>query len=343
MRAETLAGALGVTGLLLSAAIALRPAPLPQSSRAEARAAFPPPPAARRLDLASRGGLPAVMGLDAEIARIGRAAPRLEPLRRAFLDAPNLTQFAMDRLPAAVAGDGASQYFIYLALDQCRAYLRRDLESARLNLETMLNVPDLSGEESAAWRAEYERCRGFGLGGWDAIGVALGMEEPGSEAEYASLWFERAGQAGYPTALAELALRPNPIGLAERETMLREALAQGGPDVYWLLFAHSSEDPSAAISMPALAWLIVACRSGQDCSEDARWYRGFACMQAGGCIPGRSALEYYWFTASAQLRDQAWAQAARIEAALATERWEDLPLPDLERLDSRRLMGDLEE
>jgi len=336
MRAETLAGALGITGLLLSAAMALRPAPLPQPPRVEPHAAFPPPPA-RRLELASRGGLPSVLGLDREIARLGRAAPRLDPLRRTFLEAPNLTQFAMDRLPQAVAGDGASQYFIYLALDQCRAYLRRDLESARLNLESMLDVPDLGGEEGAAWRAEYERCRGFGLGGWDAIGQALGMEDPGSEAEYASLWFERAGQAGYPTALAELALRPNPYGLAEREAMLRAALAHGGPDVFWLLFAHSSDDPAGA-SVPALAWLIVACRAGQDCTEEARWYRGFACPQ-GGCTLGRSALEHYWFAASARQRDEGWTLAARIEGDLAARQWDELPLPDLERLDNRWLWG----
>lgn len=339
MRAETLAGALGITGLLLASALALRPATLPQATQPEVRVAFPPAPISRRLDLAARGGLPSVLGLDAEIARLGRAAPRLDALRRAFLEAPNLTQFAMDRLAAASAGDGASQYFIYLALDQCRAYLRRDLESARLNLEAMLDVPGLTGEERATWRAEYERCRGFGLGGWDALGQALGMEEPGSEAEYASLWFERAGQSGYPTALAELALRPNPYGVAERETMLRAALAQGGPDIHWLLFAHSGDDPAAAGSA-GLAWLIVACRAGQDCTEQARWYRGFACLGETGCAAGRSALEHYWFSASPGERDQAWTQAARIEAALAARRWDEVPLPDLESLDSTRAFDD---
>jgi hypothetical protein len=337
MRAETLAGVLGATGLLVSAVVALRPTPLPPAPRVEAAVPFPPPPQSRRLDAASRGGLPAVMALDAQIARLGAARPRLDPLRRAFLEAPNLTRFAMDRLPAAIAGDGASQYFIYLALDQCRAYLRRDLESARLNLEAMLNVPDLSGEERAAWRTEYERCRGFGLGGWDAIGQALGMEEPGSEAEYASLWFERATLSGYPTALAEMALRPNPLSVAEREALLHEALPQAGPDMYWLLFAHSSDVTVDETSVPALAWLLVACRAGQDCTEEARWYRGLVCMQEGAACPqGRSALEHYWLAASPRERDQAWVEARRIEAVLAAGQWQDLPIPDLEKLDYHR-------
>jgi hypothetical protein len=340
MRAETVAGALGITGLLVSAVIALRATPLPQPSPAAPRAQFPPAPASQRLGVASRGGLPAVMALDPEIARIGRAPPRLDPMRRAFLEAPNLTQFALDRLPRAVAGDGASQYFIYLALDQCRAYLRRDLESARVNLETLLNVQDqdLTREERVAWRAEYERCRGFGLGGWDAIGQSLGMDEPGSEAEYASLWFERATQARYPTALAELALRPNPHTVAEREAMLAEALPQAGPDIYWLLFAHSADIPSGETTAQALAWLIVACRAGQDCTETARWYRGFACLgDEGVCVRGQSALEHYWYAASAQQREAAWVQSRGIEAALEAGEWEDLPIPDLERLDNRRV------
>ena len=341
MRAETLAGALGITGLLVSAMLALRPTPPIQVPRAAVEPApFPPPPAARRLDAASRGGLPAVLALDQEVARLGRARPRLDALRRAFLDAPDLTQFALDQLPAAIGGDGASQYFIYLALDQCRAYLRRDLESARLNLEAMLDVPDLTGEERAAWRAEYERCRGFGLGGWDAIGQALGMEDPGSEAEYASLWFERATLSGHPTALAELALRPNPLDVTERLAMLQEALPQAGPDMYWLLFAHSADGGAGAAGVPALAWLIVACRAGQDCGENARWFRGLACMQEGdACVQGRTALEHYWYSASAGERDAAWTEAYRIEAALDAGAWEDLPLPDLERLDSRRSWG----
>jgi hypothetical protein len=337
MRAETLAGAVGITGLLLSAAIALRAPPATPSPHAQLRVDFPPAPAMHRLDVASRGGMPSVLALDQQVARLGRAPARLDALRRAFLEAPNLTQFALDRLPRAVAGDGASQYFIYLALDQCRAYLRRDLDSARVNLEMMLNVPDLTGEERAAWRTEYERCRGFGLGGWDAIGQALGMEDPGSEAEYASLWFERATQSGYPTALAELALRPNPYTVTEREAMLFEALPQGGPDVYWLMFAHSADIPSGETSVPALAWLIVACRAGQDCSEDARWYRSIACLREDAtCANGRTALEHYWLSASPAERDAAWAQSYAIETTLAAGQWEDLPFPDLERLDYHR-------
>ena len=151
MRAETLAGALGITGLLVSAIFALRAPSLPHSPQAARHAAFPPAPAVRRLGMSSRGGLPAVMALDPEIERIGRAPPRLDPLSRAFLEATNLTQFALDRLPRALAGDGASQYFIYLALEQCRGYLRRDLESLTGSFTTSFTHPPGPGIASIAF------------------------------------------------------------------------------------------------------------------------------------------------------------------------------------------------
>ena len=341
MRGETLAGTLGVAGLLLSALVALRPAPLPVHSVAVQRVPFPPPPNARRLQPAAHGGLPAVMALDAEIARLGRAPPRPDPLRRAFQDAPDLMRFALDRLPRAAAGDGASQYYLYLALDQCRSYLRNDFEGASANLERLTGVQDLNAEELAAWESDLQRCRGFALGDWAAIGDALGDDKPGAEVEWASVWFERAAQSGFAPAIAEQALRPGPYDAALRVELLRESLVEGGADVDWLLFAHSGDVANGEVTVPALAWLIVACRAGQDCTEEARWYRNFACTNTDRrCPPGQSALEFYWSLATADERDRAWTLASGIESGVRAQAWEGVPLPELDSLDFRRRWGD---
>jgi hypothetical protein len=343
MRGETLAGAVGVAGLFLSALMALRPTPLMPAHRNPFHVPFPPAPRAHLLQPGARG-LPVVMALDREVARLGRAPPRLDPVRRAFLEAPNLMQFALDRLPKAAAGDGASEYFIYLALDQCRSYLRNDFDGASANLERLTSVSDLNPEEQIAWQSDLERCRGFAVADWSAIGDALGEEKPGAEVEYASVWFERTAQSGYAPALAEQALRPSPYDAETRAAMLREALTGAGAEVYWLLFAHSGDVAAGEVSVPSLAWLIVACRAGQDCTEDARWYRNFVCTNGEHqCPPGQSALEYYWLLASAYERDQAWTQARRIEAAVRGGQWEKLPIPDLAVLDSHRLWGRIEE
>lgn len=341
MRAETVAGTLGVAGLLVSALVALQPASLPAVRQPAQRIDFPPAPRQRLLEPAAHGGLPAVMGLDAEVARIGRSGPRFDALRRAFHDAPNLMQFALERLPRASAGDGASQYFLYLALDQCRSYLRRDFESSSANLERLTNVPDLNSEELAAWRSDLERCRAFAVSDWSALVDALGDDAPGAEVEVGSVWFERATLSGYPPAVAELALRPGPYDTPMRHQFLEQALAGGGADVSWLLFAHSGDVAAGEVSLHALAWLIVACRAGQDCTEEARWYRNFACTNGEGrCAPGQSALEHYWFMASADDRDRAWTLASRIESAMRAQAWADLPLPELDGLDYRRRWGE---
>jgi hypothetical protein len=341
MRAEALAGAVGIAGLMLGALASLPGAPVVQlrvHAAAAPAAAFPPAPAPRALRVSAHGGGPAVLALDREIARLGRAPPRLEPLRRAFAESRSLAQFALDRLPRALEGDGASQYFIYLALDQCRSYLRSDFDGVNASHERLLSLPDLTAEERMAAQAEYERCRGFALQDWGALGAALGDDQPGAEVEYASVWFERAMLNGYPPALVEQALRLAPLGAEERSAMLRQGLAEGGADAYWLLFAHSGEVQAGEVTEAALAWLIVACRAGQDCGEDARWYRGFVCMQEERrCAAGQSALEYYWNVASPAERDSAWTQAFEIEENISTAQWNDLPLPDLASRDSQRL------
>lgn len=339
MRAETLAGAMGVAGLLLSAVVTLHPAspPAPRET-AELRHPFPPAPRHRGLATGSRGDVSAMPGLDREVARLGRSPSRLDGLRRAFLDSSNLMQFAMDRLPRAAAGDGASAYYLYLALDQCRSFLRGDATAANASFERVLSLADLTDEERVAWQSDFERCRGFTVADWSALGDALGEDRPGAEIEWASVWFERAAQAGYAPALVEQALRPSPYSALERAAMLHDAFPSAGAEAYWLLFAHSGEVDGGDVGAPALAWLIVACRAGQDCSEEARWYRGVACMQ-GRCEPGQTALEHYWQSATLGEREEAWVEAARIEALLRARVWDDLPVPDLEVLDSNRLWG----
>lgn len=340
MRAETLAGAVGVTGLVLGLLAVLPAAPVVgvHAAAPAVVARLAPRLAPRALHVSAHGGVPNARSHDTEVARLGRQPPRLPALRRAFLESDDLRAFALERLPQARAGDGASQYFIYLALDQCRSYLRSDAQRADDTLGRMLAEADLGPEERAAWQADYERCRGFALDDWAALGEALGEDRPGAEVEYAAAWFERAAAAGHPPALVEQALRPGPYGADERRELLREALPGAGPDAYWLLFAHSGETQAGEVNAAALAWLLVACRAGQDCGEQARWYRGFACIpDERRCVPGRTALDYYWNEASLRDRDEAWSQAFEIEAMLRQGRWDELPLPDLESRDYRRL------
>lgn len=335
MRMTAWTGVVGAAGMVLGTLPALPPAP--QAPRwggpvVAAAGSFPP----GRVPVAQVA--PAAPDPEREIERLGRAAPRPQPLRRAFDEADDLARFALERVAAAAAGDGASQYFIYLALEQCRSFLHGYFEGTSANLERMAEETGLNAEELRAWQRDLERCRGFAAHDWSALGEALGPAQPGGAIEYASVWFERAAAAGHPTALAEQALRPGPYGTVEREAMLARALAGGDAEVYWLLFAHSGELQAATPGVPALAWLIVACRAGQDCSEEAPWYRDIVCTDVSRpCQSGRSALEHYWDAADPATRRAAMTQANEIEELIPEARWSQLPVPPLEHLDYRRV------
>ena len=294
--------------------------------------AFPPARHAITGTLAARA---IHLDADREIAELGRRAPKYQyAARRAFEETPDRLDFVLGHLPDAKRGDGASQYLIYLALEQCRTWLRLNTDSAReLSDSLQIDFENLSVDERRDSAREYQRCAGFASRDWSEIGNALGADRPGAETEYGSVWFERAAREHHPPALAEQALRRGPLNVAQRRAQLEEAAASADPDVYWLLFAHSSEVETGRASMTSLAWLIAACRAGYDCTAGARWYRDDICMSAGaGCEPRESAVEHYWYAASADERGQAHALAGKIQAAINDGRWNELPWPDLEPL-----------
>ena len=267
---------------------------------------------------------------DREIARLGKQALSDNAgSRRAVLDSEDLAEFVLDLLPQAQRGDGASQYLIYLALEQCRGYLQQDTDSAQLVYEQFMStLGNIAPEERAYWQREYQRCRGFASTDWSSVADALGDEKPSAVSEIPSLWFERAVRSGHPAAVSDRALRPGAFSPEERAAMLHDVLARGDAEVYWLLFVHSGDVDEGKASVPSLAWLLIACRAGYDCTEQARWNRQFGCMQSeGACAPGLSAVERYWRSLPGAERAQAYRLAGEIEEALRLQQWDRLPLP----------------
>ena len=310
------------------------PSSVPLTSSAPApskRAQFPPPPLdPERAALRKTSLPPSLRGnMDAAIERIAKwATLDADPLRRTFANSVDLYGFVQSHLSRAAEGDGAASYYIYLALDECRPYLRMDADEAHALAQRMQpDLSDAADEERQSWNRDELRCARFAGGDLSAIVEALGAERPGAEAEYGSVMFERAADAGFPPALAERALREPGYDASQRESMLRRALHSGNADVYWQLFRHSwSSDPAQATA--SLAWLIEACRNGYDCSADATWFRTGECADGSEqCLPAQSALAHYWDAAPAPARESAFALAQQIEAAAKTSRWDDVPMP----------------
>jgi hypothetical protein len=300
------------------------------------RADFPPaPPDPEAQPKRTAAAPPALYGsADAAIDRIANwATLDADPLRRAFVNSGDLYAFVQRHLARAVSGDGAASYYIYLALDECRPYLRIDADEARSLAQRM--QPDLGAgpiEERQSWFRDGLRCSRFAGGDLSALVAALGEDRPGAEAEYGSVLFERAANAGFPPAVAERALREPGFDASQRDAMLRGALRSANADVYWQLFRHSwsqNEEQAAA----SLAWLIEACRKGYDCGADASWFRVGDCADGSeACLPAQSALAHYWYAAPVSAREAAFVMAQQIDTAIAGGRFEDLPLPQVRDL-----------
>jgi hypothetical protein len=313
----------------------------PESGAAPAAAirptsAFPPAPIEFQAPAPTaesiRSRAPSLSG-DADLAISGLAqwaTMDADPLRRTFANSVDLYAFMQRHLQAAHDGDGASAYYVYLALDECRPYLRLAPEEARALLERMQpSLDDSYTEERQAWARDSLRCYRFAGGDLSTLAQTLGDDRPGAESEYGSVFFERAADSAFPPALAERALREPGFDRGQREEMLRAALKSGNPDVFWQLFRRTwspqGDDPQDASS---LAWLIEACRYGYDCGSQAPWFRTGECADGTErCLPAQSALAHYWYATSPVIRDAAFARAQEIDTALSQSQWDDLPLP----------------
>lgn len=275
---------------------------------------------------------PPIPDLDAEIERLGAQSPRYpEPIREQYEEAPDLERFLRGVLASARAGDAASQYHVYMLLEECRAYLELGAtRKAAMHPQAAERKSAWSHDEAALADRDHRRCAAFAEADLAPLVAGMGDDVPNGVSEYASVWFERAVHGAYPPALANLALRPYGFDAAERLALLQSAVAGGDPDALWRVFGQASTQGQAADAR-AVAWLIAACRAGLDCREGATWYRGWRCgfEGSGVCEPGISAVANYWYALPAADRAAAYRLASAIEDHLAHGRLDHLPWPAL--------------
>lgn len=327
--------ALGVTLLWTGAGLINALGPAPPARRVQLRA--PELTLHRpRIERAAVTAAPAppTVDFEREVARLAARPPIYrEPLHEAYVKADDLYRFMRELLSDAEAGERAAQFYLYLTISRCQMYLRLDeAEADAVAARMMLLVDDRPVDERLQWQNEHRRCYGFAGADLTALRAAMGTDLPGSENEYASIWYQRAADSGHPLALAEGALRISTLTLRERVAMLEEALAGGDAEVYWMLFHHSPGATSAAVSTAGVAWLLLACRAGHDCTRGAEWFRQGVCLLDGErCAPGESALEHFWSGLPAPDREAAWRLAERIEADRLAGRYDDMPWPELGR------------
>jgi hypothetical protein len=216
---------------------------------------------------------------------LANAATAKLDYRAAFAQSRNLWEFARRILPAAKAGDADAQCYLSKALEQCARDNRMFYQRRGVTLTSDQGIQwalqrHLSLDVA---QAVYERCHEFLEKDASAV----------SELGDSNDWLEQATHAGQPLAQAATATKlfmqqtlqniqiangisnpdaPAPIKSDQSAVrLLRQAVESRNPEVLFtigeaqgFLTAFNGE-----ATKNELAWWLVACRRGLDCSANA--------------------------------------------------------------------------
>lgn len=176
-------------------------------------------------------------------------------------------------------GDGAAQYYVYRALNECSMALEQfDEMPDEFDLEGRMD-PGLSPQVQQLMGEQVQRCEGF---------FEEGMEDYGSPRE----WLNGAALDGYPAAIVVHDMEEYRQHQAGRESEFNEAR---------MVNALRSRNPEAlsnfsqvaalegASETDEAAWLLMACDHGQDCGADAEWVEALCAEH--GCPPDVEGAE----------------------------------------------------
>lgn len=237
-------------------------------------------------------------------------ATRYQPLRHrapsawddGLTESRDYFQLVRAALPAAIQGDTSAQFAISEALSFCEGVLAT-YEGESSPEAIWSKYPNLSAGLLDMLREDYARCSRFASA--DAF-AGLPVTDHGYSSNY---WRELAVSGGNPIAEADkafdliaIALHNPRLTKSERKRsqdeaigLLKRAAQAGNADAYWymgLSLLAVDRDPSARDRGAAL--VLLACRSGYDCSAHNRRNLVIRCNRLGdpNCPPGAS-VQYY--------------------------------------------------
>ncbi|MCP1728170.1 TPR repeat protein [Natronospira proteinivora] len=185
-----------------------------------------------------------------------------------------------DMIDAAQEGDAAAQYYLSRVLSQCRlAVSQFDGEFPDEQQMAMATPGELNPEINDLMMEQVGRCRGFFDDEPDHYGDADG-------------WLEEAAKQGYGPAVMQQGIRQYQHWRVGRDSdfdpaQVVDTLRKRNPDT--LASASQLSALGGSPQEDEMAWLMLACEYGQDCSADADWVKAL-CLQE-GCPPGFQGAE----------------------------------------------------
>lgn len=230
-------------------------------------------------------------------------APRDEPVpentaterdfQKELMESDDRWEFAANVLDEAKRGNGAAQYFLSLALSDCKGYdelFFRDGDRHRTYDEAMQNAVQRGGMNWEYVSGVFTRCKRL----LEAKATPFGTAEE---------WMKAATENRYPPAQAQAALglawkarfdaRPDQareerdearrLALDALRTKDLAAIAQVGN-------VASVLDPRQGdADLHEWVWLLAACERGYDCSRQSSWYQ-YRCAFDSKCQPNEDGV-----------------------------------------------------
>jgi hypothetical protein len=259
--------------------------------------------------------------------------------RDAFAKATDYYAFVRNSIQAARAGNPQAEFYISEALDFCSSrykffFFHRKGEAPPSLEEAIGRLIGPAPNSEPVIREVYEKCHAL---------IDNNIQQWGTREE----WLSKAADAGVPAAQARAAgaliLRP---GLAEAErpppitsreqdprVLFRQAVESRDPEALYT-FAGFQGSLNERVNSAAqqrqfvkdmLAWTLVACQAGYDCSEDARWHK-LTCVLDSKCGSHESGLDWIYREAQANHLDGLDERAAELRAKLDAGSLDDLGL-----------------
>jgi len=277
-----------------------------------------------------------------------RAAPSLEKkpaqtdIKRQFSESRNYWDYAHEILPAAKAGNADAQFYLSKILEFCdlanKTYFQRN--GTNLTLDQALQLAVERKRPVEVTQAVFERCHEF---------QAHDAAELGSAKE----WLAQATKAGQPIAEATTAQKMYSqeyvksflkAGASPTPENTAPPIGDGADPHDLLLAAVKSLDPEAlfAVSMAQgaheqlhppsdgkdtnqLAWMLVACQRGYDCSGSPDWLTT-GCPNCGTRSPANQTPDNRMMTIAGDDWPAVQQRAQEINAKLDVGQWDELDL-----------------
>jgi hypothetical protein len=269
-------------------------------------------------------------------AEAGRASLKFPGYAEALKRSHSYLEFVRSTIDAARSGDRDAQYYLGKAIAFCDETYRSHFERKGriLALDEALAYAAQMHKSNGLTQSIYDRCHDlkeqsaadFG-NGTDWVARAASAGQPAAQATMAVLTFSQEAVRASGSAPGDSVPATTVVDKgADSRAQLQAAVESGDPEALWKIgVAQGFLNQSFSDKVKnQLAWWLVSCQRGYDCSSGADWIE-LECQDDTYCTDGISGIDYIRKGSGADW-PEVQQRAQDINAKLKSRQWSELGL-----------------